>query len=385
MKALVSNKLQGHPVFGRFDKRIDKAFTEAQSVAIGTGFVSVAALMHIAGWVKKNPGKFGSVKLYIGLPAHLKRPQHFEAARYLNEVLEDSDVGHVYVVRDFPFHGKIYLFGKDGESFLATVGSSNLGAIVKNHHYVEIDLCVDEPGVLAELESFTNDVLGSASVLWSEFEVSESATAGSPTPAFDFYADIVGEDLSVFEGLREGIRRLSDADLATVRSRLATGVFRHRIKTADGWPGQEKAPASSLNVYHGKGRDPKDGRPVKPRPWYEVELMLSADEMDDLNVPPRGKDFEVVTDDGWVFTCSRQGDNGKQIRSKNTTLLVLGKWLKGRLETSGALRVGDYVTNRTLETYGTRYIRFTEIEDGSGSGSGRWYLDFSVPPKTGSA
>ncbi len=337
--------------------------------------------MLIAAWVRENPGKFESVDLYIGLPTHLRRPQHFEAAGFLNEILENEGVGHVYVVREFPFHGKIYLFGKDGELFLATVGSSNLGAIVENHHYVEIDLCVDEPGVLAELESFTNDVLGPASILWSEFEVSESATAGSPTPAFDFYADIAGEELSVFEGRREGVRRLSDAELAAVRSRLATGVFRHRLKTSDGWPGQKKTPASSLNVYHGKGRDPKDGRPVKPRPWYEIELMLSAAERRDPHVPPLDEDFEVVTDDGWVFTCSRQGDNGKQIRSKNTTLLVLGKWLKGRLETTGALRVGAKVTNQTLETYGRPDISFTKIEDGSG----RWYLDFSVPSGSGSA
>ena len=92
----------------------------------------------------------------------------------------------------------------------------------------------------------------------------------------------------------------------------------------------------------------------------------------DPDCPPPG-DFTVVTDDGWSFECRRQGDYGKNIRSK-PTLLILGKWVKGRLEASGALRTGDLVTDETLDSYGRGDIRFTQIEDESS----HWYLDFSV-------
>ena len=53
-------------------------------------------------------------------------------------------------------------------------------------------------------------------------------------------------------------------------------------------------------------------------------------------------------------------------------LKILGKWVKGRLESSGILMMGEPVTNEVLEKYGRHNIRMipTTINE-------IWYLDFS--------
>jgi len=54
-------------------------------------------------------------------------------------------------------------------------------------------------------------------------------------------------------------------------------------------------------------------------------------------------------------------------------LKILGKWLKGRLENAGVLKVGDPVKQETLNQYGRDTFTLTQT-----STPGLWYLDFGV-------
>jgi len=78
----------------------------------------------------------------------------------------------------------------------------------------------------------------------------------------------------------------------------------------------------------------------------------------------------VITDDGWQFQCKTSGDFSKNFRSEND-LQILGKWIKGKLENSGALEVGDLVTEETLRQYGndTITLRSTSLPN-------TWLLSF---------
>ena len=82
------------------------------------------------------------------------------------------------------------------------------------------------------------------------------------------------------------------------------------------------------------------------------------------------KSFTVITDDGWQFQCKTSGDFSKNFRSEND-LQILGKWIKGKLENSGALEVGDLVTEETLRQYGndTITLRSTSLPN-------TWLLSF---------
>ena len=82
--------------------------------------------------------------------------------------------------------------------------------------------------------------------------------------------------------------------------------------------------------------------------------------------------FDVITDDGWSFTCKVSGDYSKNFRSEKD-LKILGKWLKGRLENFGVLKAGEPVTSETLEKYGRNTFTLTKTTE-----ENIWFLDFGV-------
>jgi len=291
----------------------------------------------------------------------------------LNETLAEYGIGGVHVVSDWPYHGKVYLFGDSAGLFGGSVGSSNLTAIVDPHNLVELDFYVEQQEMLTQLEDFIDDTLRPASISIEEYDRILDDGDKRYSEKFDFYADFGDSPLSIFDG----VLAVSDIELADIRGRLRLPEFTHRLKTADSSP--RRTPKSNINAYHGKPRlrRSRTGDFLVPRPWYEFEIILGVNEMNDPSCPPSG-DFQVVTDDGYSFSCRRQGDppelGGKNIRSTGT-LLILGKWVKGRLEEAGALRPGELVTDATLGAYGRDHIAFSRI-DGEDN---RWYLDFSIP------
>src|SRR5690606_10916771 len=117
----------------------------------------------------------------------------------------------------------------------------------------------------------------------------------------------------------------------------------------------DDATRSNLNTFNGKGRENKQGF-VMPRSWYEVELIVPKSVTSQPGYPQSDKDgdggvIHVLTDDGWKFSCKVSGDFSKNLRSEKD-LKILGKWLKGRLEHSGALKTGELCTQSTLDNYG---------------------------------
>ena len=128
------------------------------------------------------------------------------------------------------------------------------------------------------------------------------------------------------------------------------------------------------SAFFGKGRESRNGI-VKPRHWYEVELIVPKSVAGQPGYP-RSKtpeaEFDVITDDGWKFKCKVSGDYSKNFRSEGD-LTILGKWLKGRLENDGVLKVGFPVTAQTLRNYGRSSFSLIKT-----SLPNIWYLDFGV-------
>lgn len=83
---------------------------------------------------------------------------------------------------------------------------------------------------------------------------------------------------------------------------------------------------------------------------------------------PKG-DFLAYTDDGYIIPMRTQGDNYKNIRSRDS-LQIFGIWLKGKLEKSGSLKRYQFVTQETLIEYGNDKIEFYKIEEG------KYYIEF---------
>jgi hypothetical protein len=127
----------------------------------------------------------------------------------------------------------------------------------------------------------------------------------------------------------------------------------------------EKNPIGSLNLYHGKGRLNSTTGIYTPRPWYEVELTLGRDKY-----PGLPRDFRAFTDDGIVIEMQRRsgGPAGqpelglKDLTSKGNRQLF-GEWIKGKLESAGALEVGDVIDGSTFDTFGADQLQFYRMND----------------------
>ena len=118
-----------------------------------------------------------------------------------------------------------------------------------------------------------------------------------------------------------------------------------------------KQTKSNLNTFFGKGRLATRTGVIRARDWYEVELIVPKEVTKNPNYPERGA-FEVTTSNGWSFEASVQGDYKKNLRSSRD-LKILGMWMKGLLEDSGALSQDPYemVTAETFSAYGNSVMR----------------------------
>jgi hypothetical protein len=122
---------------------------------------------------------------------------------------------------------------------------------------------------------------------------------------------------------------------------------------------------------------------VQPRHWYESELIVPNAITEQSGYPQKNTDsaaFDVITDDGWEFSCKVSGDYSKNFRSEDD-LKILGKWIKGRLENAGVLEVGQLVTPETFANYGRDSFSLIKTNKRiicNGQPRDLWYLDFGV-------
>lgn len=350
--------------------KFQKELSDADSVTIVAGYTSAETLAFLGAFVEANEfirSPKSTFSVVVGMAdAQGLHPTILGAANRLDGILKRYEIGSVATSRDWPLHAKVYLFERDGEPFSAIIGSSNSSALVPGHRLGELDIFTDDKQILSELRDFIRGPLERSLVsIDSIKEPRGTPPKGSRHPGRDdFYADIFGESLDILKG----VERVSEEKLSLAKSLVDRDLtFRHRLTVG------QSAAKSNLNAALGKGRlrRRKDGSTwLVPRPWYEVELILSSEEIDSGFAPPEF--FTAITDDGWTFEMKRQGDNLKNLRSL-VDLRPLGLWMKGRLEDAGCLVVGDLVTEQTLKNYGNDSLRLTPLP---GDLDGSWFVEF---------
>lgn len=317
----------------------------ADKVKIASGYISAEALVELKRTIEINNDR-PKLDLIIGMHYFEKftKPQ-YNAMKELSSFLKERNIGNIKIATIYPFHGKMYSFEKDGSDYAALVGSSNLSSIFNSFDRLyEADAYLSNPSDIQQI-STAIDTLSQ--------QICEDVDTLSIT---EF------KEVNHLLENHYNVKKVSKSELNKLWKQKGIYQFSIPIKST---------PKSNLNVFFGKGRENKNNGFILPRPWYEVELIVpqSITKQDGY---PRLKSFEVITDDGWSFRCKTSGDYSKNFRSEDD-LLVLGKWIKGRMEQSGALKVGELVKDNNLDTYGRNTLSMYSTND-----ENIWLLDFSV-------
>ena len=143
-------------------------------------------------------------------------------------------------------------------------------------------------------------------------------------------------------------------------------------------------PKSSLNLTFGLGRKDKKGL-YAIRPYYEVEITIPKEywvkPVIDL-IPNQVKPaiFEIFTDNNLYFQANFKRKTQNKLDSRplhetggdfmSSPREALGKFIKGKLISSGALKFGEAVSEETLLDYGNDKLKFKKL-DGN-----RLYIEF---------
>lgn len=334
---------------------IDKFYellSETDELNIAVGYVTSDSLIELQKLIEYNE-KIHRLNLTIGMHYFdLFTKNEYNAAMSLNDFLVDNNRGKVRLVTPFRYHGKLYSYSNSHGPFAGIIGSNNLSSVVEGGLKVyESSVYIDEKNSAVQMYHFIKQLNYTSTEVISNLKI-EKFREVNP----------------LLEG-HEFVQKVNEQTLSKCHFNLSEISFDIPIKT------YEASPHSNLNVFFGKGRQSKSTGLIKPRHWYEVELIVPKSITSQPGYPQaKTKDavFYVITDDGWSFQCKVSGDYSKNFRSEGD-LKILGKWLKGRLENAGALKVGEPVTKETLKKYGRDSFSLTKLK-----GTNRWFLDFGV-------
>jgi hypothetical protein len=320
---------------------------------IAVGYITTDSIAELWQTISLNTN-IENLTLIIGMHyLDLFTKPEYNAVTGLNDFLRKEQRGEVKLVTPFRFHGKLYSYSNASGAFAGIIGSNNLSSIVKSHTRTY------------EASAVTRDKTHTSQMLEFISQLSSTSTdnlADCSITAFKKYNPLLEK--------HENAARVSNDEQADILSSLTNIQFTVPLVKRGVVP--EK---SNLNVFFGEGRLSRATGVVKPRHWYEIELIVPSTICRNPEYPQKGTPsavFDVVTDDGWRFSCKVSGDYSKNLRSEDD-LKILGRWIKGRLENQGALDVGELIVPDTFVRYGRDNFTLTKTKT-----QNLWYLDFGV-------
>jgi hypothetical protein len=325
-------------------KYFESCLAKSDHVKIATGYISSESLNELKRIVEINHRPKLDILIGMHFFDGFTRNQ-YNSAKKLHELLKTREAGGLYLSNKVEFHGKMYSFHKDSTPFACMVGSSNLGSVMDSgQRRYEADILFENETEVINIDICISEL------------IQKLGTSFEEVPIINFI------ERNQLLANHQRVKKLEGSELKNIWDSLRSPSFEIELKTE---------PKSNLNVFFGKGRVGKNGF-EKPRSWYEVEIIVSKNTTEKEGYPSEHS-FDVITDDGWQFRCKTGGDFSKNFRSEDD-LLILGKWIKGRLEEFGALTIGDPVTDDVLQKYGRNAMRLSATVNPD-----IWLLNFEPP------
>lgn len=354
----------------------NEQISDCDGVDIAVGYVSKAALEELEALVVKH--NIRHINLVMGMYYIEGMPEGtYRTALSLNEKWRAAGAGEIRMVRAFKYHGKLYVFHKDGDVKSAIIGSANLGVIkleANNRRQYEVS-------------SLTTDPAESREILDLIRKLQDNRCSAN-------IADIM--DMPI---IREVNASLTGVDTVDQIPQAEVAIYdRHKTEISFVLP--IKVPAfderhmddgkhytkSNLNVSYAAPRSAR-----KSRDWYETQFTVNKSITLLPGYPEKNVTFYVITDDGYTFKAHTTSDGNKQFSAVGDEL-ILGRWIKGRLAAAGLVtpvndtqldhdRLG-MITKEMLAAYGCDTLVLTKtdqkMEDEDGNLLDVWFLSFEA-------
>jgi len=323
---------------GNFHQEVKASLHGAVKVDIATGYVSEDVLREFQQPLADICKSRGMVRLLVGMAFYegiQARP--LQQLHKIQSVIGAVGNGSgVYVATERKFHGKIYQITDAKRKFRTYVGSSNFSRSGLSGN-LECTVRLQEHGYQNQIHSYLDFLLRPENAV------------------------VITKAEIIARGSEEYKKRISIESLNDLRR---CDPHKIKINSTHGFKYSLRRIAASeksgLNAYFGKGRLSRKTGFIKPRPWYEVELIAPSS-VNQGRYYPKGE-FVAYTDDGFVIPMQTSGDNFKNIRSKHK-LEILGEWIKGKLQSYDALEPLEPVTAETLDKFGSDTIEFYKLKE----------------------
>ena len=328
---------------GNFKDTILKEFTYADNVSIASGYVGIDIVNLFEKEFLRIANNGGSSRLLLGMALYESMSQKkVDVLNSLNDkLLQYDNSSGVYVANGRRYHGKVYYFKNKKDSNLF-IGSSNFSSSGMGGNI--------ECTIPVETSRQKHSIIDFLETLYS--------------PEYSVTIDRVNIRI---KGAKKSVQKRKN-DWSSIEKYNQSSIdISQSSKFEFSLQNINETHKSNLNVYFGKGRENKKTGKITARPWYEIELIAPR-EMNSNKHYPRGS-FTAYTDDGYIIPMKTSGANYKNIRSEKN-LQNYGRWLKGKLQKSGALEKYQPVTMDTLKEYGSEKITFYKISDGN------YYMEF---------
>ena len=319
---------------GSFDTKFQSELLSCSDpLRIASGYFSLDTLQKYESALLEK-SSHASCQILLGMAFYEGLSQkQFDAVKLLNERLVSNDTNSgFYVTNGRKYHGKIYQL--NGKTFL---GSSNFSCSGFKNNIEATVQCVGDQVV--EINSFLDDLFS------EEFSI---PVQNAQIPIRGKTKLIGDRAKSTWDGLRKHNLTPSSPQI----------LMNECIATYDLLSLSEKE-KSNLNVYFGKGRLNTDTGVIAPRPWYEIEIIANRAITSNPDYPSGS--FVAYTDDGYIIPMKTSGDYKKNLRSEGG-LQVFGRWLKGRLESTGVLDKFTEITPATFLEFGKTKLSLYRME-----------------------
>jgi len=328
---------------GDFKKAFIDRLKTANRIIIASGYIGSSLIDELTPKLLQIAAT-GSCKILVGMIFHSGVSKKLEESikTFDEELRKTNEDNGVYISR-VDYHGKIYWIDDD-----IYIGSSNFSESGFKTN-LECTSRITNPETIQKIKDYVNDLLGrETTAKLSSVELKKKQKHDVIKPS----------------------KLLRDYKIEEVPDYEIIGEMQIKLRV-------DKQPASSLNLYFDRGRKNQNNI-YSPRPWYEVEITATKEERENPLYPvseridesknSRSGNFTAFIKEGLEYfkiEMAVYSDFGKAIASSKDSggRETLGRYIKGKLENAGLLKVGEQITSEILDSYGRDYIRLKKIAE----------------------